>query len=197
MKSGAIPIIVLWPFGPVRCAYELADTTGASVDDAILDRVFGEPAPIHGDLVERIANSVLAKDRIKVEPVTMALNRGGDARAVGSGSEVKDESPRWVIRVNSNLNESAQITTLAYELAHVYLGHLGGSGKKWPNRTEPGRLDVEEFEAEAVAFIVGRRFGLNTKSAEYLNGYLKDHTIDHVSHSAIARAAGRIEQHIR
>ena len=28
VKPGAIPIIVLWPFCPVRCAFDLSDTTG-------------------------------------------------------------------------------------------------------------------------------------------------------------------------
>ncbi len=61
----------------------------------------------------------------------------------------------------------------------------------------PERLDVREFEAEAVSFIVGSRFGLKTASAEYLRGYLKEDTLAHVSFAAIARAAGRIEQHAR
>lgn len=198
VKPAAIPIVVLWPFCPVRCAYELSDTTGDPYDDALLDRVFGEPVPIRDGLIDRLARRALKEDRIDIRKVSLAAGLAGDAWAidVDQNAKVKPTGPGWVVRVNSNLNESAQFTTLIHELAHVYLGHLGGNGKKWPNRRPEG-LDVREFEAEAVTFIVGKRFGLNPNSAEYLNGYLKDKTIEHVSHSAIARAAGRIEQHAR
>jgi len=200
VKPSAIPIVVLWPFCPVRCAYELADTTGAPVDDALLDRVFGERVEIRAGLIDRVARRALKEDRIEVKSVSLASTLAGDARAVEVDPKTmakgKPTGPGWVVRVNSSLNENAQFTTLVHELAHVYLGHLGGHGKKWPNR-RPDQLDVREFEAEAVTFIVCKRFGLKSNSAEYLNGYLKDKTIQYVSHSAVARAAGRIEQHAR
>lgn len=183
VKPAAIPIIVLWPFCPVRCAYDLSDTTGPAKDDAALDRMFGEPLEIKGDAVGKLARRAQKEDNIDVAFAALGSNRAGDARATGAG-------------VASHLNEGARFTTLIHELAHIYLGHQGGSGKKWPNR-RPERLDVREFEAEAVSFIVGSRFGLKTASAEYLRGYLKDDTIAHVSFAAIARAAGRIEQHAR
>ncbi|GGJ10743.1 ImmA/IrrE family metallo-endopeptidase [Neoroseomonas lacus] len=198
VKPASIPIIVLWPFCPVRCAYELADTTGDPVEDALLDRVFGEPVEVRAGLIDRVARHALKEDRIDVKSVSLASTRAGDARAVEVDPKAKGKpaTPGRVVRVNSNLHPNAQFTTLVHELAHVYLGHLGGSGKKWPDR-RPNRLDVREFEAEAVTFIVCKRFGLKSNSAEYLNGYIKENTIQHVSHSAIARAAGRIEQHAR
>lgn len=198
VKPASIPIVVLWPFCPVRCAYELADTTGDPVDDALLERVFGEPVAVRDGLIDRVARRALKEDRIEVKPVSLASTLAGDARAVGGAVATKGKpaGPGWVVRVNSTLNPNAQFTTLVHELAHVYLGHLGGNGKKWPDRRPP-QLDVREFEAEAVTFIVCKRFGLKSNSAEYLNGYLKEKTIEFVSHSAIARAAGRIEQHAR
>lgn len=198
VKPGAIPIIVLWPFCPVRCAYDLSDTTGADEDDALLDRVFGEPLEVRGDAATRLARRSTAEDNVDVRFVQLGSNLAGDARSTGAEPAKKGRlaKPRWVVRINSQLNEGAQFTTLIHELAHIYLGHLGGNGKKWPNR-RPERIDVREFEAEAVSFIVGRRFGLKTSSAEYLNGYVKGDTIEHVSFSAVARAAGRIEQHAR
>lgn len=198
VKPASIPIVVLWPFCPVRCAYELADTTGDPVDDALLERVFGEPVAVRDGLIDRVARRALKEDRIEVKPVSLASTLAGDVRAVGGAVATKGKpaGPGWVVRVNSTLNTNAQFTTLVHELAHVYLGHLGGNGKKWPDRRPP-QLDVREFEAEAVTFIVSKRFGLQSNSAEYLNGYLKEKTIEFVSHSAIARAAGRIEQHAR
>lgn len=198
VKPGAIPIIVLWPFCPVRCAYDLSDTTGPDADDALLDRIFGEPLEVKGDAVGKLARRTKAEDDVEVRFVPLGSNRAGDARATGAepGKKGSPLKPRWVVRINSQHNAAAQFTTLIHELAHIYLGHIGGNGKKWPNR-RPERLDVREFEAEAVSFIVGRRFGLNTSSVEYLNGYVKNDTIEHVSFSSVARAAGRIEQHAR
>lgn len=198
VKPGSIPIVVLWPFCPVRCAYELADTTGKPTDDAVLDRVFGEPHEIKDGLLEKLARRALKEDQIEVRSVNFAVTQGGDARAIQGPPNPKEKrsGPRWLVRVGSGLNNAAQFKTLIHELAHVYLGHLGGNGKKWPYR-RPERLDAREFEAEAVTFIVGQRFGLRSNSAEYLNGYVKGDTIQHVSFSCIARAAGRIEQHAR
>ena len=199
VKPGAIPVVILWPFGPVRFAFELADTTGDRVDDAKLDEMFGEAVEVRDGLIERVARHALTEDRIEVRSVSLGTTLGGDARAANTNPKVNNDSdkpPLWVVRVNSNLNKSNCLTTIAHELAHVYLGHLGGNGKKWPNRSL-SRLDAREFEAEAVAFIVAKRFGLKPKSVEYLNGYLKKDTINFISHSAIVRTAGRIEQLVR
>lgn len=198
VKPGSVPIVVLWPFGPVRCAYELADTTGPKEDDAVLDRVFGEPYEIKAGMSEKLARRAEKEDQISTSFVKMASGRGGDARAVPNSTGAKGTSTaaRWLVRINSDLNPAASFRILVHELAHIYLGHQGGNGKKWPHRRPEG-LDAREFEAEAVSFIVGRRFGLHTNSAEYLNAYVKENTLEHVSFSTIARAAGRIEQHVR
>lgn len=198
VRPASIPIVVLWPFCPVRCAYELADTIGDPIEDALLDSVFGEPVEVREGFFNRVARRALKEDQIDLRSVSLASTLAGDARAVEKDPKAKGKSTTagWIVRVNSNLHPNAQFTTLVHELAHVYLGHLGGNGKKWPDR-RPNQLDVREFEAEAVTFIVCKRFGLQSNSAEYLNGYLKETTIKYVSHSAIARAAGRIEQHAR
>lgn len=198
IKPGAIPIIVLWPFCPVRCAYDLSDTTGSHADDATLDRMFGEPLKVRTDAPEILARHALKNDHIEVRIIALGSERAGDARATGAEISKKreEQKPRWLVRIGSHLNDGARFTMLSHELAHIFLGHLGGNGNKWADRRSP-RLDVREFEAEAVSFIVSTRFGLVTNSADYLRGYVKDDTISHVSFSAIARAAGRIEQHAR
>ncbi len=198
VKPGAIPIIVLWPFCPVRCAFDLSDTTGPETDDAVLDQMFGDPLPVNTDSVSKLARRALKEDHIEVQFSALGSTRAGDAQATGAETARNgtEQKPKWVVRIASHSSDGARLTTIIHELAHIYLGHLGGNGNKWPPR-RPDRLDVCEFEAEAVSFIVGRRFGLNTASADYLRGYIKGDTIEHMSVSAIARAAGRIEQHAR
>ena len=67
MKPGAIPIVILWPFSPVRFAFDLADTTGDRVDDAHLDEMFGEAVEIRDGLIDRVARRALSEDRIEVK----------------------------------------------------------------------------------------------------------------------------------
>ena len=198
IKPGAIPIVVLWPFCPVRFAFDLSDTTGPETEDAVLDQMFGEPLPVPSDAAGKLARRALKEDQIEVKVSALGSNLAGDARATGAETAKRgtEQKPKWVVRIASHLNDGAKFTTLIHELAHIYLGHLGSNGHKWPDR-RPERLDAQEFEAEAVSFLVGSRFGLNTHSADYLREYIEGDTIEHVSVSAIARAAGRIEQHAR
>ena len=196
VKPESIPIVILQSFGPVRLVHELADTTGNPLDDEKLSRMFGGTATLRDDPVKHVADRVLETDLIEIRLTNPGASLGGDVQPTRFKPKNNESSPCWVVRINSNPDESAQFNVLIHELAHVYLGHLGANGTKWPDRRLE-RLDVREFEADATTFIVGRRFGINTMSAEYLAGYIKDDTMDHVSHSAIVRAAGRIEQHVR
>ena len=186
IKPGAIPIVVLWPFCPVRFAFDLSDTTGPKTEDADLDQMFGEPLPLPSDSAGKLGRRALKEDQIEVK--VSALGRCPSSRRRNCEAWDRAE-PKWVVRIASHLNDGAKFTTLIHQLAHIYLGHLGSNGHKWPDR-RPGRLDAQEFEAEAVSFLVGLRFGLNTHSADYLREYIEGDTIEQVSVSAIARAAG-------
>ena len=54
-------------------------------------------------------------------------------------------------------------------------------------------LGQRELEAEAVSWLVCQRLGLETRSAEYLAGYVDDNDLDRISTFAITAAAHRIE----
>jgi hypothetical protein len=84
---------------------------------------------------------------------------------------------------------------LTRELAHLYCGHLGTLNPRWwPDRK--GLPDpVEEFEAEAVAYLVCRRLGVDTPSGRYLSLFLeRDSEIPPISPENVMRSAGLIEQ---
>jgi hypothetical protein len=198
IKPAAIPILVLWPFGPMRCAYDLSDTTGAEVEDSVLEQMFGTAHSMKEGLFERLCRRAAKEDNVEVAVVSFGLVKAGDARVLSASQsdKGKTQKPRWLVRIASHLNEAAKLMTLVHELAHVYVGHLGGNGRKWAAR-QVARHDVREFEAEAVSFVVGRRLGIHTGSADYLRKMMTADTIQHVSIAAVARAAGRIEQHLR
>jgi hypothetical protein len=98
------------------------------------------------------------------------------------------------IALRAELDEGAAYAVLCHELAHIYLGHLGADKEGgWPHRLNLPH-NVAEIEAESVAYIVGRRAGLRTHSAEYLSSYVEDSDdLDAISIDLVSRAAGRIE----
>ena len=87
-----------------------------------------------------------------------------------------------------------QFTTLAHELGHLYLGHLGlDRNLKIPERPRPNHSQ-REIEAESVAYIVCKRNGVEPKSQTYLSDFLNRRaTFEEISVYQIMRAAGQIE----
>jgi len=98
------------------------------------------------------------------------------------------------MHINRNHDPATQFTTVAHELGHLCLGHLGPDKKlKVPERP---RLDHDqrEFEAESVAYLVCERNGVHSKSETYLSKYAKPNTmIEHIDLYQVMRAAGQVE----
>jgi antirestriction protein ArdC len=129
-----------------------------------------------------------------------ALHASAFGQTVGSSRQ----GVAFVVSVAKRFAPAEALATLAHELAHIYCGHLGrpvvidGKTKKrkqlhWSDRSSGLTQGQREFEAEATAYLVCRRIGLETKSADYLAGYLSTTDRDHISYAAIIRAAARIE----
>jgi hypothetical protein len=99
-----------------------------------------------------------------------------------------------VVDLAKRLTAEERFATLVHELAHIYCGHLNVSiGVWWPHR--PLDRPCREFEAEAVAWIVCSRKGLDPGSYRYLEGYLRPNArIPEVSLNQIMVAANHIEQ---
>jgi hypothetical protein len=198
IKPGAIPIAILWPFAPVRWVYELNDTYGGPLPPHATDpfAVLGAPPGASW------SHTVQAADRfgIKVE----RTGRWGNRRAGIAGllHETADSTTaltgqrrhRWLIQVNENLEPGAQFTTLAHELGHIYCGHVGAHPEGfWPDRSGALSLSQREMEAEAVAYLVCRRFNLEVRSAEYLKNHVTPGNLLAISKRMIIEATNRIE----
>jgi len=207
IKDGARPLVILVPFGPVEFVYDINDTEGDPVPEKML-----EPLKATG----QVSNSVwrhtvqnCARDHVRV--VALALHPGhggyigpaeeGDSVRVVVGRDaerrlIRERRKAWYrLRLNRGYDRTTRYMTVAHELAHLYCGHLGMPNKKkwWPNRRHLDK-EVEEFEAQSVAYLVCRRLGIDTPSAAYLASYLRGHVeIPPISPEIVLKAAGRIE----
>lgn len=183
----ARPLLILAPMHPVMLVYDLDQTEGPPLPQRLRDftHTVGELDP---DALPRLLENA-ARDRIKVDFVPLSTTHAGRASTRVRGREWKMR-----ITVNEALPPSAQCNVLCHELAHIYLGHLGGDKQGW----WPARLNLThatvEIEAEAVAYIVSTRLGLRPSSEAYLCTYLRDGSIPpSVSMELITKTAGRIE----
>lgn len=88
-----------------------------------------------------------------------------------------DSSPFGVIRINSDMDPRQQALTLAHEAAHVALGHMEDLDNY--HTGEGGNRRQFEVEADSVAYIIGREFGIDDagkKSFGYIAGWAEGDT---------------------
>lgn len=193
----ANPLVTLRPFGPVEFVYDITDTTGPPLPIEVLQPFLSSGRMLPEEVFDQTVEHAAA-DRISI----IAMNFGGQLAGRVSGQVrgrtlirlPSGESAALVVELNTRLSRESQYATLVHELAHVYCGHLGvPPGAWWPSRTELDRRRAE-FEAEAVAWIVCARRGLDPGSYRYLEGFLgPDRQVPDVSLSQIMVAANHIE----
>ena len=107
----------------------------------------------------------------------------------------KGEEPDYRLRINQTHDPNVQFATLAHELAHLYLGHLGADFVlEIPDRRGASHA-VRELEAESVSYLVCVRSGIESSSETYLHDYVTRHTtVDGLDLHTMLRAAGQVER---
>jgi len=189
-KEGARPLLILWPFGPVALVYDVLDTEGEALPTDVASFF------AHGSIDEpRLGSfmSLTSKKRIAWCWVDAGDQKAGSIRVLKRASTDK-EATQYQMHINRNHDVAVQFTTLAHELGHLFLGHLGPDKKL----NVPGRPAMDhpqrELEAESVAFLVAARNGVASKSEKYLADYVeKNTTVDHIDVYQVMRAAGQVE----
>jgi hypothetical protein len=91
----------------------------------------------------------------------------------GSAEGWTDFNNRKVV-ISKSASHRAQAATLAHELAHIELGHDGRSGE-YHSRPGGRRPDME-VEAESVAYVIGRHYGMSdhaSGSFAYIDGWAR------------------------
>src|SRR5262249_52888868 len=117
----------------------------------------------------------------------------GRIRLVKRAAEGKEKSV-YKMLVNRNHLPPVQFSTIAHELGHLFLGHLGpDKGLAIPTRASMN-VGQMEVEAESVAYVVCCRHAVKPNSDKYLSNYVKATTsVDIIDTYQVMRAAGQVE----
>jgi hypothetical protein len=196
INPDAIPIVVLQPFGPVRYVYEISDTEGDDIPGESASSLFAV-GTVPQEQFDRTKGAAVKYGVLIEETDHYGALLAGTAAAIKQFPEqIKMASkggPYFRVKLNAKHDMPTRFATLAHELGHIYCGHQGRDVKgRWPNRahlTYPQR----ELEAEAVAWLVCQRTGVQSRSNEYLSKLVSEESIDGISLYAIFEAANRVE----
>ena len=186
-KRGARPLLILRVMGPVDFVFDVQDVEGNELPEGAFS------FPTFGNLSEERFGELMcwvAADRIVIEELD-----AGDAVAGWIETLWQSRTPKgkntYKLAYNRNHPPATRFVTVAHELAHLYLGHLGPDrGRRVPDRSHTG-LALREAEAESAAYLVARRNGIKPRSESYLANYLG--AFERLNLYAITRAANAVE----
>jgi len=191
IKLDARPLLILWPFGPVALVYDQMDTEGA---EALPEDVaaFSARGSIDHQKLQTLFDR-LEKKSIRCDDYDGGDGNAGSIRPVHRAVDKKDRN-FYRIGINQNHTAVVRFSTLAHELGHLFLGHLGED----KHLVIPDRSHIihkmREIEAESVAYLVCKRTGVEPKSQTYLSDFVKpDTSVDTIEIYPIMRAAGQVE----
>lgn len=187
-KRHARPLIVLRAMGPVDFVFDVLDTEGRDLPEVAFT------FPVIGEITQAILDDFLR--RVRDKGIAVEWMDAGDAfageimvqyRMSGQTILARD----YTIALNQNHSPAQTVITLCHELAHLHLGHLGPDHRfKIPDRSGMSH-EVEEIEAETVAFVIGHRNGIKTRSESYLDAFKGDFAL--MDFHAVMRAVNAIE----
>lgn len=166
-KQYARPLVILRNFGPVEFVYDVLDTEGKPLPEAAFS------FPTSGEVPTGWLAGI-ERRLSRVEICVVWLDRGdytaGHARRLTSHGD-KNRWECFEIGVNRNHVPASQLVTIAHELAHIFLGHCGGDGKRGVKHNCQEDPALREVEAETVAYLVAKRTSLSPRSESYLDRY--------------------------
>lgn len=201
VRPGAMPIVILVPKGPFTFVYEYEDTEGPEPKQRP-SVTSSAPATIADNEWTKLIGAVERDGRYETgdDGYFRVVEEGLGQALHGDVHHRQDERGRFVIRINRNPAAAEKWATLIHELAHVYCGHCGPHDRGWwpdrrrlPDLFPESQTNIQEFEAEAVAWIVASRAGIETKSVDYLAGHVASLDIERIDIDAVLRTANHIE----
>jgi hypothetical protein len=199
LKVDANPLVILAPMAPVRFLFDIKDTEGDPVSPELLNpstteeklkaRIYENTlynCEIQGIIVrELILEDQFSDTAIRLTPSIRKKYRDLNLK--------KDAS--YLIILNQAIRPQEKYSNLAFELGHIFCGHLGiDKNAWWPERHSLNTIQ-EEFEAASVAFLICQRKGLTASAAKYLSAFFeRDQEIPVFSLNAVLQAVNYIEE---
>ncbi len=189
-KQDARPLLILWPFTPVVTVYDVLDTEGKPLpEDAFAFPSSGEMHEIK--FMSYVRKCTAAS--LKVAFVDHGDSKAGSIQRNSAG-EKPESNTKFLIKLNKNHPWTTQFTTLAHELGHLYLGHLGADKDLSIPARRPLNHPLRELEAESVAYIVCERNQIKAKSEKYLASFVENEThLENLDVYQVMRAANQVE----
>lgn len=196
VKEDARPLLILWPFAPVVTVYDVLDTYDPKNPNAegLPENMasFFSTGEITSDRMKSF-DSLLSRKNIRLKWVDKGDAAAGSIGVVRTG-EKDDKEASYLLKLNQNHPTAVQFTTLAHELGHLFLGHIGPNTRlNIPKRRTMTHSELE-IEAESVAYLVCERNNIKSKSDAYLSHFVKGGVrVDSLDLYQITRAAGQVE----
>jgi hypothetical protein len=189
-KEGARPLLILWPFGPVALVYDVVDTDGKPLPEDVSSFVARGSI---SDAAVRALEPLLRKKSIDLLWVDAGDANAGLIRVTRRAANDK-EATQYRVHINRNHSAPVMFATLAHELGHLSLGHLGPDKSLSVPMRPHLSYTQQELEAESVAYIVCGRSGVQSKSRTYLAEFVTATTsITDLDVYQVMRAAGQVE----
>jgi len=189
-KEGARPLLILWPFAPVALVYDVLDTEGRELPKDV--NPFQAKGNVEASHITQFIHLMGGKN-IHCDLVDAGDAAAGRIRLVKRPTDATEKA-RYKMLVNRNHLAPVQLSTIAHELGHLFLGHLGPDKHLAVPTRASMNVGQMELEAESVAYLVCCRHGVKPNSDKYLSSYVKATTsVDIIDTYQVMRAAGQVE----
>ena len=210
IRTGARPLVILRPMGPVMFVFDVSQTEPEGDEPPALPPEVEHPfevrgGQIGGELSQTIENA--KRDGISVTESDAGSQSAGMIRTAEPGRQLRilakiQPEPAYVsvplryeLLLNAKHSAEAKYATLVHELGHLYCGHLGTPNDRWWPDRRGLKDEICEFEAESVSYLVCRRLGIDSPSETYLANYVNDQSeTPPISLDRVLTSAGLIEQ---
>jgi hypothetical protein len=189
--------IMIAPMHPVLYAYDVYDTSGVLTPDEFVRQGVGfetldKDKLFNKEIFYRALNNVKGWGiPVIIKPQYIA--KGGHITTIFAG--------KLEIVINERRELIEQFQVLIHELAHLLLGHTRHgilvhhiNNQKNTLLNRKVSRELQELEAETVNYLISTRLGLNTMSAEYLSGYIKnEEMLKKFNYDLVIKTANKVE----
>jgi hypothetical protein len=206
IKPIANPMIILVPFGPVAYVFDVCDLEGDNLSK--LPNSILHPFRTNGSISNNKLNCLISNLKyfgIKFKYANYGNQLAAKIQFLGRSTKsehvisnqkntFKITLPEYyLISVKESSSNEEVFASLVHELAHFFCEHLIAPNNKWWQVRNLAH-NVEEFEAETVAWIICERNGINNPSEKYLSWYLENNiTIPEINLECVLKAINKIE----